>query len=214
MSELATKKIIEWLKIPLLATILAWINSVIFVEIYNHTSEKYLDKIVIPSTTWFFIGFFIVFFSNFLIINKYRKKLFNTIPYRLTIALINFLLVTVTFILLFGQLNNVEKIKLQDSNKNEYNLLVANIPYEVKVANPLQGEKNIVLEEKNKINVLLNLDDNSKGKETLPDNIKIYSKFTPIANTNILLEILLIFSITPPRLLLPIFVNKKTDETN
>jgi len=199
------------LGIPLLVIIMVFLNFVIFSLVVGLPAERYFQNIYIYSVPFFVLGFLLTFFINFLILYKLKKYFYNQLPYKFALALINLLLVCVATIILFNQLSNVTKIKLYDSNDKEYNLLVAAIPYEKIIANPLQGQKNIVLEESVKLNVLQNLDDNSKGATTLPDNIESYRKMTPISNLFILTEVMILFSLTPIRLLLPIFVNKKKE---
>lgn len=80
----------------------------------------------------------------------------------------NFILVGMTVVLLFGQLYNTEKIEVENENGKRYNLLVGKIPqYEV-ISNPIKGKKDFILEQKNTFDVLKNLDDDTSMDKTLP----------------------------------------------
>lgn len=121
----------------------------------------------------------------------------------------NFILVGMTVVLLFGQLYNTEKIEVENENGKRYNLLVGKIPqYEV-ISNPIKGKKDFILEQKNTFDVLKNLDDDTSMDKTLPKESKKFVKITSIGNRSILFQILVLISFTAPRLLMPILIKRK-----
>ncbi|MEQ7254699.1 hypothetical protein ABQD97_17090 [Enterococcus avium] len=187
-------------------------NILVFFFFYLNFGESYLNAMYSFSESKIAWCLIFIFILNFAFLFSVRQLLeFSEFSYNITIALINFILVGMTVIILFGQLHNVERITVEDKNEKRYNLLVAKIPHYEVIQNPLDDKHDIILEQKNTYDVLNNLDDNSNANKTLPNDQTKFVKVTRINNRHILLQIVFLISFTAPRLLMPILVKRRKE---
>lgn len=119
------------------------------------------------------------------------------------------LLVGMTLVIAFGQLYNVERIEIENEEGHKYELLVGNMTHYKVVPNPIEGNKDFILEQKNNLDVLKNTKTKAKGDKTLPKLSDKFVKITTIGNPSVLHQIEAIFSLTAPRLLMPILIQRK-----
>ena len=92
-----------------------------------------------------------------------------------------------------------------------FNLLVGRIPHYEVIQNPLEDKKDIILEQKNTYDVLKNLDDGTTADKTLPSDQTKFVKITRINNRHIFIQIVVLISLTAPRLLMPLLVKRRKE---
>lgn len=196
-----------------LLAILIFVNLCVFFSFFFLSGEIHLGIPSLflsePKIALCLICIFAINFTLLILVRRYLE--FSDISFNIMIALINFILVGLTVTLLFGQLYNLEKITVEDKFENKFNLLVGRIPHYEVIQNPLVDKKDIILEQKNTYDVLKNLDDGTTADKTLPSDQTEFVKITRINNGYILFQIVVLISLTAPRLLMPVLVKRRKE---
>lgn len=195
-----------------LLTLLIFVNLCVFSFFYFNGENHLKIPSLFLSGPRIALCLTFIFVFNFMILIFLREIIeVSDFSFNITMALINFILVGLTVTLLFGQLYNIEKITVEDKFENKYNLLVGRIPHYEVIQNPLEDKKDIILEQKNTYDVLKNLDDGTTADKTLPSDQTKFVKITRINNRHIFIQIVVLISLTAPRLLMPLLVKRRKE---